>query len=73
MSSMAMGLVRAIEANGGHATVDGEHLAIAPEDAAMSVIEELRRNCENRILCRTIIGPWEHFNGLDKIQIRFVD
>jgi hypothetical protein len=42
--SAALELIRTVEANGGHLRVDGEYLAIAPGEAAASVIDELRQH-----------------------------
>lgn len=41
---IAIELITAVEANGGHIRVDGPDLAIKPRSAAAPVLEELRQN-----------------------------
>jgi hypothetical protein len=40
----ALKLIRAVEANGGRFRVDGEYLVIAPGEAAVPMMEELRQH-----------------------------
>jgi hypothetical protein len=44
MSSMAMELVQAVEANGGRLTIEGEWLVIYPTEAGAPLVEELRQH-----------------------------
>ena len=44
MSAAALELIQRIEAAGGRFMIDGDRLGIVPRDAAMPVLEELRRH-----------------------------